>query len=313
MNHRVVGICIAVLIGCGNSASAQWKELPLSSAPEPCMSGDFRSDILLASSEILSSGGVDSGMVASGTGKKYSPLKAGLFSAVVPGAGQLYTENYWQSAAFFAAEVGLWILYLKYDAKGDHQTDYFQKYADAHWSVVQYVEWIKTYYPTAYADALSKYPNFVNASTAMEPWDRVSWQALNYCESEVGETASTGFSHTLPVRPSESYYELIGKYPQFAGGWDDASDITAADVANNKTSPRLLLYSAMRGDANTYYNIATAMSYLLVANHVFGAMEAAWNAANENHKMHIHTSLKPQSLDGYTVCYTANVKMQIDF
>ncbi len=81
--------------------------------------------------------------------KKYSPFTAGLYSAVIPGAGQLYTKSYWQSASFFGAEVLAWVVYTVYEKKGDRQTNAFQQYADQHWSVVTYANWINANFGTS--------------------------------------------------------------------------------------------------------------------------------------------------------------------
>ena len=72
---------------------------------------------------------------ASGASRK-SPWLAGGLSLVLPGAGEFYAESYLKSAVFLAAEAALWVLAYSYDRKADRQTDFFQNYANAHWSVV---------------------------------------------------------------------------------------------------------------------------------------------------------------------------------
>ena len=74
--------------------------------------------------------------------RRYSPLVAGLYSAVLPGAGQFYTKNYWQSAAFFGGEVLAWVVYAVYYNKGNQKTNDFQNFANLHWSVVTYATWV---------------------------------------------------------------------------------------------------------------------------------------------------------------------------
>jgi hypothetical protein len=101
----------------------------------------------------------------------------------------------------------------------------------------------------------------------------------------------TGFTHKLALHGDQQYYEMIGKYSQFGGGWDDAAtfqtggfkkeDVIANGIGN--VSPHFLAYSKMRGDANSFYNIATTVSYVIIANHVLSALEAVWNASKLNH------------------------------
>ena len=159
----------------------------------------------------------------------YSPLKAGLYSAILPGAGQFYTKSYWQSAAFLSVEVMSWILYVMNENKGDRQTEDFQKYADEHWSVVDYVKWIERYY----SSEASSFAFYKQNTNTLPPWEQIDWEQLNACEQRIGELKDsqgnmikTGFSHHLPQRPEQQYYELIGKYPQYGGGWDDAGLFT---------------------------------------------------------------------------------------
>ena len=79
---------------------------------------------------------------------KKSPVLAGVLSAIIPGAGQIYNEDYWIAAAFVVVEAALITTAVVYDNKGDDQTAYYQSYADDYmnpdhnWSVVRYAEWL---------------------------------------------------------------------------------------------------------------------------------------------------------------------------
>ncbi len=294
--------------------------------------GDLRTDLMMMpdANSLLSN--IDSSHIAQHH-NRYSPMRAGLYSAVIPGAGQFYTKSYLQSALFAGAEVALWILYSKYTNKGDQQTQDFQNYADgyvngsyvdAKYSVVRYVKWIQYYYPTYYSTAVSNNGAILKdgyAASSLPPWELVNWNALNQCETLIGgnsDNVVTGFSHQLPLRPQQQYYELIGKYPQFAGGWDDAwsngiPTLTNVDVVNDKVTPHFLYYRNMRGDANNYYNIASSMSYILVANHVLNALEAAWNAAHLNSTLHASSGVQPRNVDGYHVELAYTMNLQVEF
>jgi hypothetical protein len=74
--------------------------------------------------------------------EKYSVLKAGLMSGLIPGSGQIYTGSYLKSALFFVAEIASWSAYFVYSKKGDEQTRKFKQYADENWSVVRYAMWM---------------------------------------------------------------------------------------------------------------------------------------------------------------------------
>ena len=254
------------------------------------LSGNFRID-LQAGLDRTWNDSIMSVVVTREDSKK-SPLRAALFSAVIPGSGEFYTDSYWRAGVFFAAEVGLWIAYAAYTSKGNDQTDLFQNFADEHWSVVRYAQWIEQYAGQLNPDA-GGCSGMVTGGGGLPPWERVDWSKLNLCEEVMGRKSGNGFTHRLPQRPEQQYYELIGKYPQYAGGWDDATTVTPSDIVQKKVSPRFLEYSEMRGKANDFYNIAGTAASVLVVNHVLSALDAAWSAAQFNNRLKLETRLKP--------------------
>jgi hypothetical protein len=241
-----------------------------------------------------------------------SPLLAGVLSAVLPGAGEFYTESYWRSGGFLVAEAGLWIVYAAYSKKGDNQTTLFQNYADAHWSVVRYAEWIEQYATQLNPDATS-ITGLVMGSADMPPWERVDWAALNAGEDLVAQAVGNGFTHRLPQRPQQQYYELIGKYPQYASGWDDAGSITPADIVASNVSPRFLEYSKMRGKANDFYNVASTMASLVVANHVLSALDAAWAAWQHNNNLKIEAHVVPTNRGNGFIEFVPTATLALNF
>jgi len=122
-----------------------------------------------------------------------------------------------------------------------------------------------------------------------------------------------GFTHNLPVRPAQQYYELIGKYPQFVGGWDDGGTYTVYDIQHETVSPHFRGYRDQRGKANSLYAIASTATYVLVANHVLSALEAAWSAATDNSNLKMGASLDPVRQSDGTVQFTATARMQLTF
>lgn len=280
--------------------------------------GNLHSDFILQTEQNLSLSHLDT-ITNIPQNKVYSPLTAGLYSAIVPGAGQFYAKSYWQSTAFFGTEVLMWVLYATYESKGDRQTNDFQQYADANWSAVRYAYWIRDNFPSFYEQDIVVGNPPPNIS---QPWNFINWDNLNKVEDQIGQQATsdqpTGFTHQLPHRPEQQYYELIGKYPQFGGGWDDASTFkpggfTKDDILISNVSPNFLKYSHMRGDANSFYNIATTASYVLVANHILSALEAAWNASVKNHELHLQGHIKSRVIFEDIVEFVPTVDLEIGF
>ncbi|MGB5530452.1 MAG: DUF5683 domain-containing protein, partial [Ignavibacteriaceae bacterium] len=181
-------------------------------------------------------------------GKK-SPVLSGVLSVIFPGAGQVYNEDYWIAGIFVALEAALITTAVVYDNKGDDQTASFQAFADENWSVVQYAEWLAQYEGADLSKIL------ISDDESLPPWERVNWAELN--EAEKG-------SHNLPPHGEQQYYELIGKYHQYSGGWNDFTG--GAD--NSLISPNFTFYSGERGQANDYYNTASTAIVGIYINHI---------------------------------------------
>lgn len=239
-----------------------------------------------------------------------SPLRAAAYSAVVPGAGEFYAESYWRSAAFLGTEILLWVVYAVYDGKGDRQTTEFEQYADQYWSVVRFAEWMEMHgaslnpNPPPTGIVISNDPN-------IPPWDRVDWTLLNAWEAHIGGRASTGFSHRLPRRPDQQYYELIGKYLQYNMGWDDW-DPARVDYLTT-VSQKFAFYRDMRGRANDLYTVARTSGYLIVANHLLSALDAAMAASGFNKSISIEAHLQPTPRSFNLVEFVPTATLTVSF
>jgi len=212
-------------------------------------------------------------------GKK-SPVLSGVLSAILPGAGQVYNEDWWIAGIFVAVEATLITTAVVYDNKGDDQTEYFENYADDYmnpdhnWSVVRYAEWLAQYEG---AD-LSKI--VISNDESLPPWERVNWAELNAAEKG---------SHNLPPHGEQQYYELIGKYHQYSGGWNDYT----GGANNSLISPNYEYYSGQRGLANDYYNTSSTAIVGVYINHILSAAEAVWGATRFNNNLAVNFRVEP--------------------
>ncbi len=239
------------------------------------------------------------------TKKEKSPWLAGVLSLVVPGAGEVYSENYIKGALFFAVDVTAWALAYSYDKKGDRQTDEFQAYANQHWSAVQYVNWTLDNISvlTEGQSARSEYEDLVFNSDydpdepCRPPFRCVEWNSLHVMEDSIGRFAPTGgngYTHRLPYYGEQQYYELIGKYNQFSRGWDDAdlSPITSSDLPLRSNSQRFFEYANMRAQANRYYDKAGTWVSVAILNHVISALDAYWSTTRYNKALQAEVKMK---------------------
>ena len=232
-----------------------------------------------------------------------SPLLSGLMSFVIPGTGQIFTENYLKAGIFVAVEIGAVILAVNYDKKGDDQTEYFESYADENWNAERYARWT-----IANLDILNNSldPNSYNL---FDNNGKVIWSELNKLESDIGGY----YSHRLAPYGDQQYYEMIGKYPQFNVGWiefgDDVNkhfDYETPVVAQFKS------YSKERGKANDYYNVAKWAVIAVVSNHFISALDAAWSANKFNKKLNLNISIEEESF-GFNKEYYPQLNLSYNF
>lgn len=245
--------------------------------------------------------------------RKKSPFLAGLFSFVVPGAGEFYAESYLKSALFFAAEVAAISVGIIYDGKGDDQTEVFQNYANERWDAAKYARWT--------IDNLEDHLNPIleNNLSASDYSDlfydeertRVNWNVLNELESDIGGW----YSHRLERYGEQQYYEMIGKYPQFNPGWDDFDESSKFTYTNTNRDPvtaHFDYYSGLRGKANDFYNIASTAVVIVVVNHILSAADAAWSASRYNKTLSLNMSLEKENI-GFTTIVHPQLNMKLNF
>jgi hypothetical protein len=208
-----------------------------------------------------------------------SPGKAFVYSLVVPGLGQWYYGSRVKPFLFFGAEVAAWVLHFKWHSDAERMEDDFEAFNRAHWSRDAYEQ---QYLLWAYGETDDDLIN----------------------EQEI--------SHHLPDTRTQQYYEMTGKYNQFAWGWDDA--VLGGNVlgdygpgnpppqieseATTPASARREAYEYMRDDANNKFDDATKMIFVSMLNRLASAFEALIftkkhnNAVRGNHQARDLTSWK---------------------
>jgi hypothetical protein len=199
--------------------------------------------------------------------KLKSPILGSLFSAVVPGSGQLYAKNYLKSAIFIAAEAGLWVVYAVFQGKGNDQTTTYQNYANGNWNMRKYAQWLKD-------------QSFTGANGIDLGSNDVTLRAqINACES------ASGFSHQLPPPGDQQYYEVIGKYQTYISGWSSA-DVGIINKNNYETYhlQQVSDYMDSRQKANDYYNKGTTTLMVVVLNHLVSAVDGFLSVNSYNNK-----------------------------
>ena len=195
-----------------------------------------------------------------------SPAKAFFLSLAVPGLGQYYYGSRVKSAAFIGVEAAAWILHAGWHSDGNKLEGEFEEFNRTHWLQGRYEDYLEIVYGVRDDEDTSLHAQEV--------------------------------SHNLPNTRTQQYYEMTGKYDQFAWGWDDAilyDSITYQDwgvtpppaIISPSYAPhsdRRIAYEIMRDNANKKFDDANKMLMVVLANHVLSAMEAFISTKSFNKK-----------------------------
>lgn len=213
--------------------------------------------------------------------KKKSVALAALFSAVIPGAGEFYSEAWVRGGIFLGIEGMLFTGYFIYENKGDDMDVVMRSYGDTHW-------WDRKYWGKVYTDA-NNLGVWQGDPLVLDEHGQISEADYNrYIEyfQSLQYNPDLGYTHQLPDTKTQQYYEMIYKYQhQFGIGWDDF-------ISTEKLSPNTIEYRDMRNDSNDYYQAATTMLNLVMLNHLISAIDAAFvaNKYNTKVKLSLHAS-----------------------
>lgn len=226
------------------------------------------------------------------TGKEKSPVLGAVMSGIIPGAGEVYAQSYIKGAIFFAAEIGLWLLKINFDKKGDDQTTKYETYANGNWDIYKYAAWLKR-------------ENFPGSQVINE--NEPNREVLR---QQVNEVERVNFSHTLPDFGAQQYYEVIGKYNSFFAGWSfiDDTQLTRNNWFDYK-SAGIDAYMTERQQANNYYDNASLAITGVILNHLLSAADAAWSVSMFNNNISVKTGMELKSL--YST--THNRRMLVPF
>jgi len=226
------------------------------------------------------------------------PLAFGL-SVIVPGLGQAYNRDWIAGGIFVAIEVALIAAYVGYNNSGNTGIDEYEQFANANWSPIQYAQWLNDY--SGYNGGEVLLPSLTEQDF-MHP---EQWSAAQRAEvddffldirdaerSSIYLTTGATFSHVLPFFGEQQYYELIGKYFQYATGWTDYEGNPDDDpVAVMPDDANFYFYSDIHAAANDELRKASMVGAFLLINHFAAGVQAAVSAKLYNARIQPNISL----------------------
>ena len=186
---------------------------------------------------------------------KYLPV---LFSALMPGTGELYLGYKWRGAALITLEVAAWAGYFYYRNQGLDSRDSYEAFADQYWSTSKWID----HHPSVYPGNLS----------TPEQMDSVGM------EQSSGEWP--GFIPWVSKEEDKQhFYENIGKYDWYISGWQD---YIPTDSGEFMTDTALRdQYREMRKESNDQLDRADTFIYVSLGVRVFSIVETLFLARSD--------------------------------
>jgi len=234
------------------------------------------------------------------------PGKPLVMSLVLPGAGQIYNKSpIWKTASFLGVELATIFALNYFSSEAEKYKEDYQLYADQNWTLSNWV---------------TNHTNFPNQENNGRFWQSFSslirlsgTHDLNLIISgdlseELGLTKvssdsldtnpSWAFSDDVVVVKDRHFYENIGKYDQFLGGWDDAGSDwywEEKDVGDSLEiiikTPKKQNYINQRYKSNQMLTRVKYSVTTLMFNHVISGIESVFTSQKNAEKNALSNNL----------------------
>ena len=224
------------------------------------------------------------------------PARPMLYSLILPGAGQWYNKSpAWKIGLFAGIEAASIFSGLQWRKKAKDIRLKYEMFADQNWDLETWVfNTLNTplgNYADVHINGTHKLILVLSGSLAE--------QYGNYVPSDsLKDNAHWVYTGEVSVLRDRDFYENIGKYDQFVGGWTDCydpSDIqhtfpqwfeVKKDVGDSTeiiiSTPNKEDYVGQRARSNGYLNMAKYAVSAVMFNHVISALEAVWSTQIRN-------------------------------
>ena len=225
------------------------------------------------------------------------PGKPLIMSLILPGLGQLHNkEPLWKPGLFASIEVGSMFSIFYANKKADELRREYQEFADDNWNLFNWWSFTKNG-PTLDAQWVNGRHYAEEGFKAMRNFSGthhltlyLTGELVNIFNTELISSDSLDMlsnyleSGDISLVRDRHFYENIGKYDQFVGGWSDASTDwywEEKDVGDSieiviKT-PNKQDYLDQRYTTNQWLSFAKYSVSALMFNHVISGLDAVWS------------------------------------
>lgn len=177
-----------------------------------------------------------------------------LYSALVPGLGELTMGYEKRGIALMLLEAAAWTGYIVNHDDGLEEREAYEAFADEHWAERKFIDDHPLIYP-------------------------LEDQTLEYLEEQGRAVSGSGgdwWTGYIPWVSKEEdkqhYYENIGKYDWFVSGWTDYDPTLDPPLAKSQLREE---YRAMRATSNESLDAANEFIWVSVAARAFSLVETA--------------------------------------
>lgn len=259
-----------------------------------------------------------------------SPLVAAGLSLLVPGAGEFYGRDYIRSGIFFGIDVLTVSMWYYYESDGDDKRSEYRDFANRNFDEDVYYSGLLGM--TQNMKHWLEEKNSIEAGlefNAADVWsleyfkDRNNWQwdesdslaVTDLLELSFGSFnelstnpyreielfgGSAQFTHNLPSTKTQQYYEMIGKYHQFACGWNDFDGYeyekdTEGNYLLDDKGNRILLMDTKYIENSAGEQVAVEIPVMKLDDEVFNYSENGYNSE----KVDFYEDLRNKTNEAY--------------
>ena len=209
------------------------------------------------------------------------PAKPMLYSLILPGLGQYKNgDPLWKSAIFIGVEAASIVGMLQWNKQAEDIRKQYELFGDNHWSIINWVE-----------------NTLLNPITELIQYEDFKLDGTHKLELHLSGSLAEAFgvfvssdslvthpewiySDELSIFQDQHFYENIGKYDQFVGGWDDIFEYYIVEKTVEDTIEIILMtpnkndYNNERDKSNQYLKLANYAVSAIMFNHVISGIEA---------------------------------------
>lgn len=269
-----------------------------------------------------------------------NPLKSVLFSAILPGSGQMLNGDFKRGTVYMAIELLSWVYRDNYISKSKFYENKYKEFANEHWS---FDKWIRDYSlfgdpgNSVHSTMIDSYGNFAypwddahgiefthdggSLNKTTDVWFKAQYES--YCSDAMQDytiQCDTDFfsSERVVVNKDHHLYEGLGKYELFFAGWDDTEDcddsvinehgtcsyiLSVGNKQNAFTENKRYYQYELRSKANKKSDYAENALTLIFANHAISMFDAFISNVIKNKDMNFNYYSHPiyNNSSGFTL------------